>query len=311
MLTRRDGTVFAPDGVAVGFVGFDDFEHEGMPDNIAAAERVKIDARNVLENAANFEQAALFGPREIDLRDVARDDHPGFFAEAGEKHHHLLGGGILRLVEDDEGIGERASAHVGERGNFDDAFFGEARDVGRIEHVVQGIVQRTQVRENFFLEIAREETQRFARFDGGAGENDALDFVFQQRRNGRGHREVSLARAGGTDAEDHGILQDRLQVKFLAERFRHDRLAVGGDDERCGVKRFEIFALAAGKGFQKANEIRCANGETLAARGMKKVKKIDGEGDRGGGRTGCWFSRDRRGRFDFEPIFARDQAYVQ
>jgi hypothetical protein len=44
---------------------------------------------------------------------------------------------------------------------------------------------------------------------------------------------------------------------------------------------------------------------------MKKVEKIDGEGDGGGGRTGCWFSRDRRGRFDFEPIFARDQAYVQ
>jgi tripartite-type tricarboxylate transporter receptor subunit TctC len=46
-----------------------------------------------------------------------------------------------------------------------------------------------------------------------------------------------------------------LEVEFLAERFGDDRLAVSGDDERSGVKGFEItawFGFLAPAGTPKA-----------------------------------------------------------
>jgi len=52
---------------------------------------------------------------------VAGDHRLGAKAEAGQEHLHLLGGGVLRLVEDHEGVVERAPAHEGERRHFDRA----------------------------------------------------------------------------------------------------------------------------------------------------------------------------------------------
>jgi len=92
--------------------------------------------------------------------------------------------------------------------------------------------------------------------------------------------------------------------------FRDDRLSVGGDYERGGVKRFEVGALAARKGLQNAEEVRRADGETLAAGGVEEVKEIRGERDGFGG----WALRaggSRREGFDFQPVFARDEANVQ
>jgi hypothetical protein len=41
---------------------------------------VKFDAGDILQNAPDFEQAALFGSGQIDLGDVTGDDHARFFA---------------------------------------------------------------------------------------------------------------------------------------------------------------------------------------------------------------------------------------
>ena len=281
-----------------------------MPDDVAAAERVEFDAGDVLQNAPDFEQAALFGSGQIDLGDITGDDHARFFAQAREKHHHLLGRGVLRLIKHDKGVGERATAHVGQRGNFDHTLLGEAGDVGGIEHVAERVVERSEVGQDLFLEITREKAEGFAGLDGGAGENDALNLVLQQCGDRGSHGEVSLARASGTDAEDHRILEDRLEVEFLAEGFWDDRLAVGGNHERRGVKSFEVGALAAGKGLQNAEEVRRADGETLAAGGVEEVKEIRGERDGFGG----WALRaggSRRGGFDFQPVFARDESNVE
>src|SRR5260221_10054563 len=48
-------------------------------------------------------------------RHVARDDRFGPEAEPREEHLHLLGGRVLRLVEDDERVVQRPSAHERER----------------------------------------------------------------------------------------------------------------------------------------------------------------------------------------------------
>ena len=64
---------------------------------------------DAVEDAADREQsgaAAALG--EVDLGDVAGDDDLGAEPEPGEEHLHLLGRGVLRLVEDDERVVERA-----------------------------------------------------------------------------------------------------------------------------------------------------------------------------------------------------------
>jgi len=108
------------------------------------------------------------GTREVDLGDVAGHDHARVLAEAGEEHHHLLGRGVLRLVEHDEGAREGAAAHVGERGDLDDALLGQPGHVLGIEHVAERVVERAKIRQNFFAEVAgRKPASRPPRRPGG------------------------------------------------------------------------------------------------------------------------------------------------
>jgi hypothetical protein len=71
----------------------------------AAVKWCEIDAGDVAQDARGLERPDCLGARQVDLGDVAGDDHARVVAEAGEEHHHLLGRGVLRLVEDDEGVG--------------------------------------------------------------------------------------------------------------------------------------------------------------------------------------------------------------
>src|SRR5438270_5727740 len=63
---------------------------------------------------------------DVDLGDVTRDDHLGAEADSRQEHLHLLGGGVLGLVEDDEAVVERAPAHESERRHLDGAALEEA-----------------------------------------------------------------------------------------------------------------------------------------------------------------------------------------
>ena len=209
----------------------------------------------------------------------------------------------MGFIQNDEGVGQRAAAHVGEGGNLDDAFFGQAANILGVEHIVERVVERAEIGEDFFAEIAGEETEGLAGFDGGTGENDALDFVFEERGDGGGHREVGLTGAGGADAKDDRVGEHRLKVKFLAERFRHNRLAVGGDDERLGDEGAHLIAFAAGKSVGDAVEVRRADRHALRAGLVQKGEERFGAGD---GRLGGGGAR-AGGRFDLQPVFASDQ----
>ena len=57
--------------------------------------------------------------------------------EPGEEHLHLLGGGVLGLVEDDERVVEGPATHVRQGGDLDRAGGHQPRDRVGVEHVVQ------------------------------------------------------------------------------------------------------------------------------------------------------------------------------
>src|SRR5579884_2109885 len=100
---------FAP----VFLIRREDFLHEWMAHYIASGKFHDGNAFDAFEHPMGFEQAGMFVRRQINLRLIARDDGLGTVAQACEKHQHLLGSGILGLVQNDEGIVQRAPAHVG------------------------------------------------------------------------------------------------------------------------------------------------------------------------------------------------------
>ena len=165
---------------------------------------------------------------QVDLRDVAGDDRLRAEAEAREEHLHLLGRRVLRLVEDDERVVQRAAAHERERRDLDDAALDQLLHFLEADDVVERVVERAEIRIDLLGDVAGEEAEALAGFDGGAAEDDALDRLVGQRAGGGGDGEERLAGAGGADAEGDVVVLDRLQVHLLGDVARRDDAADRG-----------------------------------------------------------------------------------
>src|SRR6185437_16961731 len=96
-------------------IGIDDRRHQRMTHHVALVEPHHAYARDTLQGIERMAQPAAGAGRQIDLAEIARHHHAGALAHAGEEHLHLHRRGVLRLVENDEGMRERAAAHEGER----------------------------------------------------------------------------------------------------------------------------------------------------------------------------------------------------
>ena len=96
-------------------IGANDAGHERVANYVRLREMHKGDPGNPVENLHRVSQARAGSLRQIDLAEIAGDDHPGVFSQSRQEHFHLHGSRVLRLVEDDEGVGERPSAHERER----------------------------------------------------------------------------------------------------------------------------------------------------------------------------------------------------
>src|SRR5262245_18509501 len=123
----------------------DDLLHERVPHDVALREGDEANAVDATENPLRLAEARRLAGGQIDLRDVAGDDRLGAVAEPREEHLHLLGRGVLRLVEDDEAVVERAAAHERERRHLDGAALHEPARAIEVDHVVERIVERAEV----------------------------------------------------------------------------------------------------------------------------------------------------------------------
>ena len=92
----------------------------------------------------------------------------------------------------------------------------------------------------FSFKIAGQEAQRLAGLHRRAREDDARDLLLFQRRDGRGHGEIGLARARRADAEDHVVRLDRLEIGPLPGGLGNDR----GPLRRAEDLRVEQFVQA-------------------------------------------------------------------
>ena len=131
---------------------------------------------------------------------VAGDDHPRAFAEAGQKHLHLHRGGVLRLVEQNQGVRQRAPAHEGERRDLDHARLQAPVHVPRLHEIVERIVDRAKIGIDLLAHVAGQEAEALAGLHRGTGDDQAVDLALFQERHRIADREPGLAGAGGAFA---------------------------------------------------------------------------------------------------------------
>ncbi|MCY1296185.1 hypothetical protein D9M70_455600 [compost metagenome] len=212
-----------------------------MAHHVDAGEAGAGDAAHVAQHMLRLHQAALLALGQVDLRDVAGDHRLGAEADPGQEHLHLLGRGVLRLVEDDEGVVQRAPAHIGQRRDLDHLALEHLLRAVEAEQVIQRVVQRAQVGIDLLRQVAGQEAQALAGFHRRARQHDALDRIALQRVDRAGHRQVGLAGAGRADAEVDVVLEDRLDVALLVGAARADVALAGAQHDLwfgAGVDQF-------------------------------------------------------------------------
>ena len=141
-------------------------------------------------------EAGNLSGRQIHLRRIAGDDHARALAEPGQEHFHLHGCRVLRFVEQDAGIGQRAPAHEGERRDFDHAGLHAALDHARVHEIVQRVEDRAQIGIDLFAHVAGQEAEPLARLDRRARKDQPLDDALLEQRDGIADREPGLAGSG-------------------------------------------------------------------------------------------------------------------
>ena len=162
---------------------------------------------------------------DVDLGDVPGDHRLGTEPDAGEEHLHLLGAGVLGLVEDDEAVVQGAPAHEGQRGHLDGAPVDEPLRALGLQEVVQGVVEGSEVGVDLGHQVPGEEAQPLAGLDGRPGQDDPVDLSRLEGLDGERHRQIGLSGAGGADPEGHDVGGDGIRVLLLPAGLRANRAA--------------------------------------------------------------------------------------
>ena len=66
-----------------------------------------------------------------------------------------------------------------------------------VEHVVEGVEERAQIRVDLRLDVAGQEAEPLARLDRGAGQDDPVDLAGVERRDGHRDRQERLSGPAG------------------------------------------------------------------------------------------------------------------
>jgi hypothetical protein len=143
-------------------------------------------------------------------------------AQAGEEHLHLLDGGVLGLVEDDEGVVQCPPAHEGQRRDLHRPLLHQLRGAAHVHHVVERVVERAEVGVHLLREVSRQEAELLARLHRRPGEDDALHAPSLERRDRHRHRQVCLSGPGRADAEHDVVPANGVHVPLLGQALRRD-----------------------------------------------------------------------------------------
>src|SRR5581483_12083989 len=123
-----------------------------MSHYVAFIEVVERDSVYTFQYVDGFDQAAAARIRQIDLCDVAGDHCLRVKTKSRDEHLHLLRSSVLRLVENDEAVVQRASAHECDRSDFDGVALKVAIHLLLIQQVIQSVVKRAKIGIDLLLQ---------------------------------------------------------------------------------------------------------------------------------------------------------------
>src|SRR4051812_21924397 len=98
------GTVVEP--IVQRVVGSHDARDHRMPDDVGVREGDDGRALDPGQGLERIPQPRARAQRQVDLREIAGDRHAAVLAHARQEHLHLARRGVLRLVQDDECVGQ-------------------------------------------------------------------------------------------------------------------------------------------------------------------------------------------------------------
>ena len=215
-----------------------------MADDIIGGEVSDAHAADALQDIQRFSETGLDTSGQVSLRAVAGDHHFRAVAEAGEEHLHLLAGGVLSLVEDDEGFAERAAAHIGEGSYLDDSL-GHELLIDVVTHQLgESIVERSEIGVYLVREVAGQEAEALAGLYSRSGEDDAAHLVSAEGKDSHGDSQECLAAAGGAFGERHIVALYGGDVFLLAQSSCAYRFAAVGGEQHIAKETVEGFFLA-------------------------------------------------------------------
>ena len=134
-------------------------------------------------------------------------------------------------------------------------------------------MQRLHVGIDLFLHVPRKEPKMFSGLDSGPGQDNAVDAAGQIHRDGDGHRQVGLSRAGRPDAEDHVVVEQSANIINLGRCPGLDNLLPGPDLESLAV----FFTGMRTSALRACRRIRRRRpGSALESNGGVDILGIDG-----------------------------------
>ena len=116
-------------------------------------------------------------------------------------------------------------------------------------------MEGAQVRVDLFGEIAGKEAELLARFDGGAGQDNAAHPPRVEHMYGHRHGKVGLAGSGRAHGEDHFVAAQRFQVGALGGVAGGDGLLGQGEHGLIAERAAQIRARIAFKDLEPLFQI--------------------------------------------------------
>src|SRR3990172_3201488 len=167
-------------GGAVFIVCFDDLLHKIVANHVPLIEVDEGDTANLTDDLHGLDQAGTAPGGQINLRNVSGDHGFGVESQPGQKHFHLLAGGILRLIQNDERVVQCAAAHECQQRPLNNYLLQVTIEFVGVQQIVDGVVQRAHVRIDLFLQSPRKKTQPLPRFHRRARQDDPVYLLGQQ-----------------------------------------------------------------------------------------------------------------------------------
>src|SRR3989338_2653880 len=179
---------------------------------------------------------------------------------------------ILRFIKNDESFMKRSTSHKSNRRNFDHITLDEFFHTFHFKHIVQRIIDRTEIRIHFCLHVSRKKAELFSRFDRGTSKHDAFIFFSKKRRHCHCHCKIGFSSTCWSNAENNIVFSNRIDIQFLSRRAWHNGTTFRRKKNAIREKAFNIEIHIARKKRKRIFNFRSQNRVTTLQKTIELIE---------------------------------------